>query len=52
MISEIAVVPTLGVACGVVAMVLFWWALGWHVVGGKERSKLRLTPWMRLFRSD
>ncbi len=39
-----------GFVCAFFATVLFWWALGWHIVGGKERSKLRLGPLMKLLR--
>jgi ubiquinone biosynthesis protein len=39
-----------GLVCAFFATVLFWWALGWHIVGGKERGKLRLGPLMKLLR--
>jgi hypothetical protein len=41
----------LGILCAVTALLFFWWALGWHVVGGGT-SKLRLGPLMRLLRRD
>lgn len=39
-----------GIFCAVSATILFWWALGWHVVGGKESVKLKLGPLMKLLR--
>ena len=39
-----------GVFCATSATILFWWALGWHIVGGKDSTKLRISPLMRLLR--
>jgi ubiquinone biosynthesis protein len=39
-----------GILLAVIALGLFWWALTWHIVGGSARSKLRLSPFVRLFR--
>lgn len=39
-----------GIFCAVSATILFWWALGWHIVGGKDSSKLRIGPLMKLLR--
>lgn len=49
-IYGIPVILMLGVVCAIFATMLFWWALGWHIVGGKESNKLRLSPLMRLFK--
>jgi len=49
-IEGVAVIPVLGIFCGVSATILFWWALSWHVFGGKESSKLRLTPLFKFLR--
>ena len=49
-IQEIPVVLILGILCALFATLLFWWALGWHIVGGKDSNKLRLSPLVRLFR--
>ena len=46
----VSVMLVLGILLAVVALTLFWWALSWHIVGGSARSKLRLEPFMRLFR--
>ena len=46
----VSVVMILGVLCALLATMLFWWALGWHIIGGKESTKLRLSPLLRLFR--
>lgn len=48
--KEVPVMWIIGIVCGVYATVLFWWALGWHVVGGKGPSKLRLSPLMKLLK--
>lgn len=39
-----------GIICGVFATFLFWWSLSWHVVGGKESTKLKISPLMKLLR--
>lgn len=50
-VYETPVVQILGVLCALQALVFFWWALGWHVIGGGGgRPKLRLGPLMRLFK--
>ncbi len=49
-IYETSVVHILGVVCALQAFGFFWWALGWHVVGGGGSTKLRLGPLMRLLR--
>jgi ubiquinone biosynthesis protein len=41
-----------GLVCAANATILFWWSLGWHIVGGKSSIKLRLSPLMRLLRRD
>lgn len=41
-----------GIVCAVYATLLFWWALGWHIVGGKGSNKLKISPLMRLLRRD
>lgn len=51
-ISGVPLVLVVGIACAVMATLLFWWALGWHVIGGKDSTKLRLSPLMRLLRRD
>jgi ubiquinone biosynthesis protein len=49
-VSGVSVMLVLGIVLAAVALGLFWWALSWHIVGGSARSKLRLEPFMRLFR--
>ncbi|MEC9440944.1 MAG: AarF/ABC1/UbiB kinase family protein [Myxococcota bacterium] len=39
-----------GFACAAIASVLFWWALGWHIVGGKDSTKLRISPIVKFLR--
>lgn len=41
----------LGISCALVALLFFWWALGWHVVGGGS-SKLKISPIVRLLRRE
>lgn len=50
MVFDVPVTVIGGVALAIIALGLFWWALSWHIVGGSTRSKLRLTPFLRLFR--
>ena len=47
----VSVMLVLGILCAVIGFLFFWWALGWHVVGGRS-SKLRLGPIVRLLRRD
>ena len=49
-IYGVSVAVIAGLVCAFFATVLFWWALGWHIVGGKERSKLKLAPLFKLLR--
>ena len=49
-VYEISLVMVGGVLCGLVAMLLFWWALGWHVVGGKGVRKLKIGPIVKFLR--
>lgn len=49
-IQGVSVMLVVGIVLALVALGLFWWTLSWHVVGGSARSKLRLEPFMRLFR--
>ena len=42
----------IGVFCALTATILFWWALGWHIVGGKDSNKLRISPLMRFLRRE
>jgi ubiquinone biosynthesis protein len=49
-ISGVSVMMVVGIILALFALGLFWWALSWHIVGGSARSKLRLEPFMRLFR--
>ena len=49
-IQGVPIAVIAGLVCAFFATVLFWWALGWHIVGGKERGKLRLGPLMKLLR--
>ena len=49
-VLETPVVEILGLVCALQAFLFFWWALGWHVVGGGGSTKLRLGPLMRLLR--
>ncbi|AWV89678.1 ABC1 kinase family protein [Bradymonas sediminis] len=39
-----------GFLLAAIALGLFWWALTWHIVGGSARTKLRVSPFVRLFR--
>lgn len=41
-----------GLVCAVFASVFFWWALGWHIVGGKDSSKLKISPLVRFLRRE
>lgn len=50
-IFGVSLMLILGIACALVAVLFFWWALGWHVVGGGD-SKLKLTPIVRLLRRE
>ncbi|QDG50806.1 AarF/ABC1/UbiB kinase family protein [Persicimonas caeni] len=50
MISGVSVMMIVGILLAIIALALFWWALSWHIVGGSASSKLRLEPFMRLFR--
>ncbi len=49
-IQGVSVMLVVGILLALTALGLFWWTLSWHVVGGSARSKLRLEPFMRLFR--
>jgi ubiquinone biosynthesis protein len=49
-ISGVSVMMVLGIVLAAFALGLFWWALSWHIIGGSAKSKLRLEPFMRLFR--
>ncbi|MFW5967181.1 MAG: ABC1 kinase family protein [Persicimonas sp.] len=49
-IQGVSVMMVLGILLAVIALGLFWWALGWHIIGGKTSAKVRLEPFMRLFR--
>ena len=51
-IYGVSVMMTIGIACVLIALLFFWWALGWHVIGGNRPSKLRLSPFVRLFRKE
>ena len=48
--SGVSLILIAGLLCALVATLLFWWALGWHIVGGKESHKLRISPLMRFLR--
>lgn len=39
-----------GFLLAAISLGLFWWALSWHIIGGSARSKLRVSPFVRLFR--
>ncbi len=49
-IQEVSVGFTLGIVLAGFAVLFFWWALSWHVVGGSTGSKLKLGPLLRLLR--
>ena len=49
-VMEVSLTHIIGVVCALQAFAFFWWALGWHVVGGGGSTKLRLGPLMRFFR--
>lgn len=49
-IYGVSVMLVLGIVLALAALFLFWWALSWHIVGSSAKSKLRLEPFMRLFR--
>lgn len=51
-IHEVSVGFTLGIVLAGFALLFFWWALSWHVVGGSTGSKLRLGPLLRLLRRN
>lgn len=48
----VSVMLVVGLLCAFFATVLFWWALGWHIVGGKDSSKLRISPFVRFIRRN
>src|SRR5690554_21215 len=39
-----------GFVLAAIALGLFWRALSWHIIGGSARTKLRVSPFVRLFR--
>jgi ubiquinone biosynthesis protein len=51
-IFGVSLMLIIGILAALSASTLFWWALGWHVVGSRKGKKLRLTPLMRLIRRD
>lgn len=51
-IYGVSVMLIVGILCAFFATVLFWWALGWHIVGGKDSSKLRISPFVRFIRRN
>jgi ubiquinone biosynthesis protein len=42
----------LGIAMALLAVTFFWWALGWHLLGGTSGGKIRLSPLLRLLRRE
>lgn len=50
-IYDVPVMLVIGIVCALQALLFFWWALGWHVVG-PGKSKLKITPLWRLFRRE
>ncbi|MBA2662055.1 MAG: AarF/ABC1/UbiB kinase family protein [Bradymonadaceae bacterium] len=51
-IFGVSLMLILGIMAAISASTLFWWALGWHVVGSGKGRKLRLAPLMRLLRRE
>jgi ubiquinone biosynthesis protein len=51
-IYGVPVMLVVGIVLAVLAFGLFWWSLSWHVIGGAKSTKLKLSPFMRLFRRD
>lgn len=51
-IFGISIMLIIGILAALSAGTLFWWALGWHIIGSHKGNKLRLTPLMRLLRRD
>lgn len=49
-VMDVKITHVIGVVCALQAFGFFWWALGWHVVGGGGSTKLKLGPLMRFFR--
>ena len=42
----------IGIVMAILAVTFFWWALGWHLLGGTSGGKIRLSPILRLLRRD
>ncbi|MFU8802314.1 MAG: ABC1 kinase family protein [Bradymonadaceae bacterium] len=51
-IFGVSIMLIIGILAALSASTLFWWALGWHVIGSHKGRKLRLTPLMRLLRRE
>ena len=49
-VYDVSVMLVVGLICLVMATSLFWWGVGWHILGGRQSTKLRLTPFMRFLR--
>lgn len=48
----VSVMLILGILCALQGVLLFWWALSWHVVAPGRASKLKLSPLMKLWRRE
>lgn len=43
-------IPVMTTLTALSAATFAFWALAWHIVGGRVQRKLRLTPWIKLLR--
>ncbi len=43
-------IPVMTTITAMSAATFAFWALAWHIVGGRVQRKLRLTPWIKLLR--
>ena len=50
--GDVSVLLLLGVTCVLIAILFFWWALSWHIIGSGQSNKLRLAPLMKLLRRE
>lgn len=51
-IYGIPIILIIAILCIGFALLFFWWALTWHILGSSKSTKLRLSPIMRLLRKE
>ena len=49
-VYDVSLMLVVGLICLALATGLFWWGVGWHILGGRQSMKLRLAPFMRFLR--